>query len=44
MTMLEKSKIALDKGENFDSHIKNTCRKAGKKLGALRITNYLNSS
>ena len=29
----------------FDIHIKNVCRKAGQKLGALlRITNYLNSS
>ena len=29
----------------FDSHIKNICRKAGQKLGALlRITNNLNSS
>ena len=29
----------------FDIHIKNVCRKAGQKLGALlRITNYRNSS
>ena len=29
----------------FDSHIKNICRKASRKLSALlRITNYLNSS
>ena len=49
--LLEKSKevvvlgITIDKKLTFDSHIKNICRKAGQKLGALlRITNYLNSS
>ena len=37
--------ITIDKKLTLDSHIKNICRKAGQKLGALlRITNYLNSS
>ena len=49
--LLENSKeevvlgVTIDNKLTFDSHIKNTCRKAGQKLGALlRITNYLNSS
>ena len=49
--LLENSKeevvlgVTIDNNLTFDSHIKNTCRKAGQKLGALlRITNYLNSS
>ena len=49
--LLENSKeevvlgITIDNKLTFDSHIKNTCRKAGQKLGALlRITNYLNAS
>ena len=48
--LLENSKeelvlgIITDNKLTFDSHIKNICRKAGQKLGALlRITNYLNS-
>ena len=48
--LLENSKeelvlgIIIDNKLAFDSHIKNICRKAGQKLGALlRITNYLNS-
>ena len=37
--------ITIDNKLTFDSRIKNICRKAGQKLGALlRITNYLNSS
>ena len=37
--------ITIDIKLTFDSHIKNVCRKADQKLGALlRITNYLNSS
>ena len=37
--------ITVDNKFTFDSCIKNICRKAGQKLGALlRITNYLNSS
>ena len=37
--------ITIDNKFTFDSCIKNICRKAGQKLGALlRITNYLNSS
>ena len=34
--------VTIDDKLKFDSHIKNICRKAGKKLGALiRTTNYL---
>lgn len=37
--------VAIDTKLNFDSLIKNICRKGGKELGALlRITHYLNSS
>ena len=37
--------VTIDNKLTFDSHMKNICRKAGQKLGALlRITNYLNSS
>ena len=37
--------VTIDNKLTFDSHMKNICRKAGLKLGALlRITNYLNSS
>ena len=37
--------VTIDNKLTFDSHIKNICRKAGQKLGALlRITNYLISS
>ena len=49
--LLESSKeelilgVTTDNKLTFDSHIKNICRIAGQKLGALlRITNYLNSS
>ena len=49
--LLENSKeevvlgVTIDNNLTFDSHIKNICRKAGQKLGALlRITDYLNSS
>ena len=49
--LLENSKeevllgIATDNKLKFDSHMKNICKKAWQKLGALlRITNYLNSS
>ena len=49
--LLENSKeevvlgITIDNKLTFDNHIKNICRKAEQKLGALlRITNYLNSS
>ena len=39
------SDITLDNKLTLDSHIKNICRKAGQKLGALlKITNHLNSS
>ena len=48
--LLENSKeevvlgVTIDNKLTFDSHIKNICRKACQKLGALlRITNYLNS-
>ena len=34
--------VTIDDKLKFDSHIKNICRKAGQKLGALiRTTNYL---
>ena len=49
--LLENSKeevvlgVTIDNKLTFDSHIKNICRKAGQKPGALlRITNHLNSS
>ena len=49
--LLENSKeevvlgVTIDNKLTSDSHIKNICRKAGQKLGALlRIRNYLNSS
>ena len=39
------SDITLDNKLTLDSHVKNICRKAGQKLGALlKITNHLNSS
>ena len=49
--LLENSKeevvlgVTIGNKLTFDSHIKNICRKASQKLGALlRITSYLNSS
>ena len=49
--LLENSKkevvlgVTIDNKLIFDSHIKNVCRKASQKLGALLgITNHLNSS